>query len=121
MRKIFTNIISMVVAAISLFLSWRWYNEKREIEPLIGMVAAGGVLLTGLVFRVFPEQKESARESLPTPSARTTINNSKNVVSNSSISADGDVHIGDKTTVDNKGANIENQFNGGTFNNPNFH
>ena len=120
MRKIFTNIISMLVAAASLFLCWLWYSEKHEIEPIIGMAAAGGALLTGLVFRVFPEQQELAQENMPIHTAPTNIENSKNIVSNSAISAGGDVQIGDQTTVNNKGANIENQFNGGAFNNPTF-
>ena len=110
----------MLVAAASLFLCWLWYSEKREIEPIIGMIAAGGALLTGLVFRVFPEQPESVKGSMPTPTTPTNIENSKNIVSNSAISAGGDVQIGDQTTVDNKGANIGNQFNGGAFNNPTF-
>jgi hypothetical protein len=49
-----------------------------------------------------------------------SIVHSKNVVANSTISAGGDVHIGDKIIVNNEGATIKNQFNGGTFNNPTF-
>ncbi|MFN0216667.1 MAG: hypothetical protein ACKVT2_20605 [Saprospiraceae bacterium] len=121
MRRILSNIIAILVAAISFVLSWWWYRQNHEIEPIIGMVAAGGALLTGLVFRFFPEKREQAAGNIPAQSGQTTVENSKNVVANSSISAEGDVHIGDQTTVNNEGANIENQFNGGTFNNPNFH
>ncbi|MBC7774690.1 MAG: hypothetical protein H7246_04565 [Phycisphaerae bacterium] len=120
MRSLFTNLISMLVAAISFILAWRWYDGKHEIEPIIGMVAAGGVLLTGLVFRLFPEKQESPEGNKPVITAPIKIENSKNVVSNSEISAGGDVHIGDKTTVNNQGADIGNQFNGGTFNNTSF-
>jgi hypothetical protein len=120
MRKLLSNIISILVAAISLFLSWRWYNEKQEIEPIIGMVAATGVLLTGLAFRLFPEKQEVPEQKIPAQPAHTQVENSMNVVANSSIFSDGDVHIGDQTIVKNEGANIGTQFNGGTFNNPTF-
>lgn len=121
MRPFFENIISMLVAAVTLVLSWWWYGEKHEIEPIIGMVASGGALLTGIALRFFPEIKEAQAGENTIQHTQTTIENSKNVVANSKIEAGGDVHIGDKTTVNNQGANIENQFNGGTFNNTNFH
>ncbi len=120
MRKFLSNIISMLGAAISFILCWWWYSENHEIEPIVGMIGFAGVLLTGLVFRLFPEKPEPATGNTPASPAKTSIENSKNVVTNSSISAGGNVHIGDKTTVHNEGSSIENQFNGGTFNNPTF-
>jgi hypothetical protein len=51
-----------------------------------------------------------------------SIVGSKNVVVDSTITAGGDVHIGDNntTTVNNEGLTVKNQFNGGIFNNPTF-
>lgn len=50
-----------------------------------------------------------------------SVVHSKNVVVGSTISAGGNVVIGDQqTTVQNEGATIKNQFNGGTFHNPTF-
>jgi hypothetical protein len=48
-----------------------------------------------------------------------SIVGSKNVVVGSTITAGGNVHIGD-SIVNNEGATIKNQFNGGTFNNTSF-
>jgi Effector-associated domain 11 len=48
-----------------------------------------------------------------------SIVGSKNVVVGSTISAGGNVHIGD-SIINNEGATIKNQFNGGTFNNTTF-
>lgn len=48
-----------------------------------------------------------------------SIVGSKNVVVGSTITAGGNVHIGD-IIINNEGANIKNQFNGGTFNNTTF-
>jgi hypothetical protein len=48
-----------------------------------------------------------------------SIVESKNVVVGSTISAGGNVHIGD-SIINNEGATIKNQFNGGTFNNTTF-
>jgi len=114
MRKFFENAISLLVAAVSLILCWKWYSATKEIEPIVGMVAAGGVLLTGLACRLFPEKPELS-------GGQNTVDNSKNTVANANISAGGNVHVGDKTSINNEGSTIQNQFNGGTFNNPNFH
>jgi hypothetical protein len=48
-----------------------------------------------------------------------SIVGSKNVVVGSTITAGGSVHIGD-SIINNEGATIKNQFNGGTFNNTTF-
>jgi Effector-associated domain 11 len=48
-----------------------------------------------------------------------SIVDSKNVVVGATITAGGNVHIGDIITK-NEGATIKNQFNGGTFNNTTF-
>ena len=48
-----------------------------------------------------------------------SIVGSKNVVVGSTITAGGNVHIGD-SIINNEGATIKNQFNGGTFNNTTF-
>jgi hypothetical protein len=54
--------------------------------------------------------------------AAISVLNSKNIVIGSKITVGGDLQIGDTTTteINNAGANIKNQFNGGTFNNPTF-
>jgi hypothetical protein len=48
-----------------------------------------------------------------------SIVGSKNVVVGSTITAGGNVHIGDNI-INNEGTTIKNQFNGGTFNNTTF-
>ena len=114
MRKLFENGISVAVALLSFGLCVKWYLNGYEIEPLIGIIASAGVLVTAVAYRFFPEKKVERDHSV-------LIENSKNVVADSTITASGDVHIGDKTTtVNNEGATIKNQFNGGTFNNTTF-
>jgi hypothetical protein len=113
MRKLFESGISITVALLSFGLCVKWYLNGQEIEPLIGMIAAAGVLLTAVAFRFFPENNVAGDPSV-------LIENSKNVVAYATIHAGGNIHIGDTTTVNNEGATIKNQFNGGTFNNPTF-
>ena len=48
-----------------------------------------------------------------------SIVGSKNVVVGATITAGGNVHIGD-SIINNEGTTIKNQFNGGTFNNTTF-
>jgi hypothetical protein len=114
MRKLFESGISIIVALSSLGLCVKWYLKGQEIEPLIGIVASTGVLLTAAVYRIFPEKKEEVNPTI-------RVENSKNVVVGSTIKAGGRVQIGDQTTtINNEGATIKNQFNGGTFNNTTF-
>ena len=49
-----------------------------------------------------------------------SIVGSKNLVIDSELTAGGNIQIGDSLTVNNQDAEIKNQFNGGTFNNPTF-
>lgn len=126
MRKLLENWITAVVALATLVLSVIWFLKNKEIEPLIGIIASLGVLVTALVARFYPEKKETTFPAPELPTALVTIE--KNTVTGSTITAGGDVHIGDKaddhstgkTIVNNDGATIENQFNGGTFNHTTF-
>jgi tetratricopeptide (TPR) repeat protein len=58
MSKIFESGISIAVALITLVLCVKWYGKSGEIEPLIGIIASVGLLLTAVVYRVFPKKKE---------------------------------------------------------------
>jgi tetratricopeptide (TPR) repeat protein len=94
MRKIFESMITVVVAGLTLFLSTKWYLQGREIEPLIGIIAASGVLLTALVYRIFPEKKEVAES---TPPIR--VEQRENTVEQSQLSAEQNIVIGKGNTI----------------------
>ncbi len=91
MRNFFENFITIVVTGITLVLCWQWYRQHWEIEPLIGMVVAGGTLLTGIVFRIFPEKKEA-------PPAPIEISTKRNAVEDATLTAGANIGIGDHHT-----------------------
>jgi tetratricopeptide (TPR) repeat protein len=90
MRKIFESVISVIVALISLGLCTKWYLNNHEIEPLIGIVASVGVLLTAAAYRIFPEKKEDITPPI-------VIEHSKNIVLGSTFTVSGDMTIGERT------------------------
>ena len=91
MRKIFENIISISIAFISLLLCILWFYQSGDIEPMLGIIASLGVLLTGVVYRIFPEKKEDFEAN--------NIAIKHNVVENSLVSACENTIVGNQNTV----------------------
>jgi flagellar hook-basal body complex protein FliE len=65
MRKLFESIVTVIGSVISLLLCIRWYLNTREIEPLVGIIGFSVVLLTALVYYLFPEHKAESPSSIP--------------------------------------------------------
>lgn len=100
-----------------------WATTTLGISYMALWIIATVLIAAVFLYLVWKEAlgKETAPDKPAQPEkAPVIVTNSKNVVNNSSIQAGGNVHIGDTTTVNNEGANIKNQFNGGTFNDTTF-
>ncbi|HRK81990.1 MAG TPA: hypothetical protein PLZ12_11115 [Saprospiraceae bacterium] len=65
MRKLFESIVTVIGSVISLLLCIRWYLNTREIEPLVGIIGFSVVLLTALVYYLFPEHKAEPSSATP--------------------------------------------------------
>lgn len=72
MRKLFANIITVVGSLLTLILCSKWYYQTREIEPLVGIIAASAALLTAGVYHFFPEQEKEAPALIPMTRPKTT-------------------------------------------------
>jgi tetratricopeptide (TPR) repeat protein len=94
MRKIFESLITIGVAFLSLILTIKWYLQQGEIEPLIGIISASGVLLTALVYRIFPEKKEAAVSGAPIH-----VEQRENTVEESELSAGQNIVVGKDNTI----------------------
>jgi Effector-associated domain 11 len=116
-----------------LLQSGRFYAIRQQIR--LGVVSHAEATLTQNQIRaglleLLEEIGQSVRPTSSQPDTNAALReevaraismvNTKNVVVGSTITAGGNVHIGDTTTVNNEGATIKNQFNGGTFNNTTF-